>query len=551
MRFSCFNYSGRGATMLRLVWSLTLLLSVVGCLPSAPGSQESLTTATQQSSIAEKPSPVRLVPEHDPLLTAAVRAGLLAPVPPSVEDFIAHRPPLQYTGDITLEQNPRVDRLVAHYTGPARRTFARWLERAAKHIPRIQMVFASEGLPLDLAYLAMIESGFNEKAYSWAHAAGPWQFIESTGRIYGLENNWWVDERRDIEKSTLAAAQFLSYLNGRFDGDWYLAIAAYNAGGGKVRKAVRKAGSRNFWDLADGKVLQAETKNYVPKLLAALTIVRDLEAYGFAELDFEHQPRFEYVRLPTTTDLEVIADLSGSDYDELKALNPELKRWCTPPKVTNYRLRVPSGNGETFRTAYADLPVSDRARYHRHKIASGDNLRSLAKKYRIEVDDIVSLNGIKDPRALRIGTNLILPLREGFTKLPIDEMADDYNRSRRQLYTVRSGDSLWKISQRFSVTQKNLRVWNRLGWSNLLRPGQVLAVSKRGQKKVSRKKTAKATGRSKKMVYRVRSGDTLWGIGRQFDVATNQIRRWNDLTQKHILQPGQKLTLHVPVSRRS
>ncbi len=540
--------------MLRLVWGVALLILAAGCLPSAP-----LTPADVRPApvVSEVPAPgaagtpvVAPASTVDPILTAVVQAGLLAPVPPSVEDFIAHRPPLLYTGDIPLESNPRVDKLVAYYTGPARTMFGHWLERAAKHIPRIQMVFASEGLPLDLAYLAMIESGFNEKAYSWAHAAGPWQFIESTGRIYGLENNWWLDERRDIEKSTHAAAKFLKYLHQRFDGEWYLAVAAYNAGGGKIRQAIRGADSRNFWDLASGDVLRAETKNYVPKLLAALTIVNDLEGYGFADLEFEQRPKYEFVTLPTTTDLEVVAELSGTDYEELKSLNPELKRWCTPPGVSDYRLRVPAGRGDLFRAAYADLPVAERARYHRHKIAAGDNLRSLAKKYRIQVDDIVSLNNIKDPRALQIGTNLILPLREGFTRLPIDELADDYQRSRRQLYTVRAGDSLWKISQKFGVTQKELRVWNRLGWSNMLRPGQVLAVSKRGQKKVAVKKPARTRGPVKKMVYQVRSGDTLWGIGRQFDVATREIRRWNNLTQNHILRPGQKLTLHVPATRR-
>jgi len=551
MKFICSRYTIRCATLLRLFCGLPLLLSMVGCLPATSVFFMPDLTVTPVLAVGEKHSPAPLVLEYDPRLTAAVRTGLLAPVPPSVEDFIAHRPPLQYTGDISLEQNPRVDKLVAYYSGPARTMFGHWLERAGKHIPRIQMVFASEGLPLDLAYLAMIESGFNEKAYSWANAAGPWQFIASTGRIYGLEDNWWVDERRDIEKSTRAAAQFLNYLKDRFDGNWYLAIAAYNAGGGKVRRAVRDADSRDFWTLAEGKVLQDETKNYVPKLLAALTIVRDLDAYGFAELDFEHQPKYEFISLPTSTDLEVVADLSGSDYEDLKALNPELKRWCTPPGVRDYQLRVPSGRAEPFRVAYAELPVADRARYHRHKIAAGDNLRTLATKYRIQVEDIISLNDIKDPRALRIGTNLILPLREGFTKLPIDEMVDDYQRSRRQLYTVRSGDSLWKIAQRFSVSQKELRVWNRLGWSNMLRPGQVLAVSTRGQKKIPARKLAKKAGPSREMVYQVRSGDTLWGIGRQFDVATHQIRRWNDLKQKHILQPGQKLTLHVPTTRRS
>jgi membrane-bound lytic murein transglycosylase D len=411
------------------------------------------------------------------------------------------------------------------------------------------MVFASEGLPLDLAYLAMIESGFNEKAYSWANAAGPWQFIESTGRNYGLENNWWVDERRDIEKSTRAAAGFLKDLNRRFEGEWYLAIAAYNAGGGKISQAIRSADSRSFWDLAEGNVLKAETKNYVPKLLAALTIVQNLEAYNFADLNFEAQPKYEFVTLPSTTDLEVVAELSDSDYDQLKDLNPELKRWCSPPGVSNYKLRVPRGRGGLFRTAYAGLPEAERARYHRHKIAAGDTLGSLASRYHIQVDDIVSLNGIKDPRALRIGTDLILPLKEGFSRLPIDELVDDYQRSRRKLYTVREGDSLWKIAQRFGVQQQELRVWNRLGWSNLLRPGQVLAVSAKGGRQGAPSKTA-YSGPLKKMVYQVRPGDTLWGIGRQFDVATNQIRLWNDLSQNHVLHPGQKLTLHVPTSRR-
>lgn len=538
--------------MIGLIRGCVLLLMVLlgGCLSTVPGPQQ-----------MEKPTPTTGVdvPLSDEAasssdvslyLTTAVRAGLLAPVPPAVEDFIVHRPPIQYTGDIPIETNPRVDRLVAYYSGPAREMFGRWLERAGKYIPRIQLVFASEGLPLDLAYLAMIESGFNQKAYSWAHAAGPWQFIESTGRMYGLENNWWLDERRDIEKSTRAAAHFLKDLNRRFDDHWYLAIAAYNAGGGKVRRAIREAASRDFWQLAEGRVLRDETKNYVPKLLAALTIVRDLESYGFDGLAFERRPKYEIVNLPTTTDLEVIAELCGSDYDTLKELNPELKRWSTPPGIADYPLRIPAGRGEIFRNAYAALPLAERARYYRHKVASGDNLRSLAKRYRIQVDDIISLNRIKDPRALQIGTNLILPLREGFTRLPIDELADDYQRSRRQLYTVRAGDSLWKIARRFGVAQKSLRIWNRLGWSNMLRPGQVLAVSERGQRKVVRKKNADpGSGPAKKVIYQVRRGDTLWDIGRQFDIKTEQIRGWNNLKRNHVLQPGQKLTLLVSTTR--
>jgi len=548
--------------MTKLAWGLVLVLLLSGCLSSLPAGVGSRPqspasdTVTASKARAEKSTPaVDLLPrpeqvsvtkpDFDPVLTAILKATLLAPVPAPVADFIVHRPPLQYTGDIEIQSHPRVDTLVAYYTGPGRIMFGHWLERAGKHIPRIQMVFASQGLPLDLAYLAMIESGFNEKAYSWAHAAGPWQFIESTGRHYGLDNNWWLDERRDIEKSTRAAADFLKDLSARFENNWYLAIAAYNAGGGKISQAMRAAKSDDFWQLAAGNVLRAETKNYVPKLLAALTIVRDLESYGFTELDFEYQPKYELVTLPTTTDLEVVAKLSGAEYAEIKALNPELKRWCTPPNITNYPLRVPAGRAALFHAAYAELPVAARANYYRHRLAAGDTLGSLAKKYHIEIDDIIQLNRIQNPRTLQIGADLILPLRQGFTRLPVDELADDYQRSRRRQYRVRAGDSLWKIAQRFNVSEKELRVWNRLGWSNLLRPGQVLAVSGAGRKKVATTASRRESRPLKKMVYRVRPGDTLWGIGRQFDVKMQQIRTWNELGQSHLLQPGQKLTLHV------
>lgn len=538
--------------MLRFSCILFLLLMISGCLSHLTVSELETDTAARKEQQAQLAAPLQeavlvdVAELVDAAFTHSVFSSATAPLPGVVESYLASsKVSLPYAGDFPLAEHPRVDKLLKYYTGNGRRSFGRWLERAGKHIPGIQLVFASEGLPLDLAYLAMIESGFNERAYSWAHAVGPWQFIESTGKIYDLHNDWWHDERRDIEKSTLAAARFLKDLNRRFKGDWYLATAAYNAGGGRINQAIRKSGSRDFWDLTEGKVLQNETKNYLPKLLAALTIIRDLDAYGFGDLNFQRPLPFETVILRTTTDLEVIARLGNVDYEELKALNPELKRWCTPPGMTDYRLRVPVGSSQMIQEGYAALPVDQRARYHRHQIAKGDTLGTLANRYRIQVDDIISMNSIRNPRSIQIGTNLILPLKEGFTQLPIDEMSDDYIRSRRRTYTVRKGDSLWKIAQRFGVTEKQLRVWNRLGWSNMLRPGQLLAVSSKG------KRVAKRSVPTRKLVYQVRSGDTLWGIGRQFDVKTEQIRNWNDLDRNHMLRPGQKLTLLVPKTQRS
>ncbi len=525
--------------------SILLLLFLFGCQSAMQSSEvsplrEDLPVSVDEGGAAHTSSVVAVGEK-----SAAAKFNLPAvePLPEPIAAYLQEDSPLPYYGDFPLESHVRVEKLVRRYTGTSKKMFGRWLERAGRYVPKIQMVFADEGIPLDLAYLAMIESGFNVRAYSWAHAAGPWQFIESTGRLYNLKNDWWQDGRLDLEKATHAAARHLKYLYKRFDGDWYLAVAAYNAGGGKIRKAVRKSGSRDFWALTEGHVLREETKNYLPKLLAALTIVKNLQAYGFTGLNFDKPLEYETVTLETSTDLEIIAGFCSVSYQELKELNPELKRWCTPPGTTDYQLKVPYGYAGQVRALYAQLPANQRARYHRHKIKPGDTLQVIARKYRIRVDDIIALNKITNPRALQIGHNLILPLKEGFTNLPLNALQDSYIRSRRRTYKVRRGDSLWSIARRNNVTQKQLRVWNKLGWSNILRPGQILAVSKPGIRVVAKQRHKKRL--SRKVIYQVVPGDTLWDIGRQFDVATEQIRRWNELSHSHVLQPGQKLTLMV------
>jgi membrane-bound lytic murein transglycosylase D len=486
----------------------------------------------------------------DPLLVHSILAGheLSNGLSESLDNFLQFQPLLPYVGDFPMSDHPRVMEFLDRYQGRQKQTLTAWLQRSGRYLPKMQLVFASEGVPLDLAYLAMIESGFNVRAYSWAHAAGPWQFIESTGQMYGLKNDWWQDDRLDLEHSTRAAARFLKDLHKRFDGDWYLAVAAYNAGPGRVSQAIRASGSRDFWDLADGGVLRTETIEYVPKLLAALHLASDPQAYGFADLELAEPIDYEVVVVETQTDLEIVAELSGASYQKIKELNPALKRWSTPPGVKNYQVRVPVGTAERFNQLYADLPDDQRVRYHRHQIKSGDTLLLLAKRYQIQVDDIIALNNISNPRALQLGRDLILPLREGFTQRPVESLADSYVRSRRRSYTVQPGDSLWSIARRFEVTEKQLRVWNTLGWSNMLRPGQVLLVSQPSSR-VARQ-TGAAPQPTAEVIYQVEPGDTLWGIGRRFAVNTDQIRQWNDLTREHILRPGQKLTLLVPAGRQ-
>ena len=414
-------------------------------------------------------------------------------------------------------------------------------------------IFAEAGLPQDLAYLAMVESGFNDKAYSWAHAVGPWQFIESTGRRYGLQNDWWHDERRDPEKATRAAARFLSDLYEDFDGDWYLAVASYNAGPGKLRQAVKRYKTRDFWELCRGKYLQEETKNYLPKLLAVLLIAKQPEKYGFADLEYHEPIAYDTVPLPSSTDLEVIARLSDCDYQLIKKLNPELKRWSTPPGANDYLVRLPVGSQDAFSAAYAQLPKHQRANYARHKVKPGDTLLALSKRYGVRVKDIQRLNNIRNARALQIGDDLVVPLNpDSDGSAALAELKDDYKRSRKSSYTVRSGDSLWKISQKFNVTEKQLRVWNRLGWTNVIRPGQRLIVSSKTtpSRTATAKAAIKSSGPLKEVVYKVLPGDTLWAIGREFAVETRQIRSWNNLADNHVLQPGEHLTLHVSSDSR-
>ncbi len=480
--------------------------------------------------------------EDNAVLTGADQA---APDDPGVTV-----PADEVTFDFPLVENAKVRYFLDYYTGPARSAFGRWLARSSRYLPRMRQIFADEGLPQDLAYLAMIESGFNDRAYSWAHAVGPWQFIDSTGRLMGLKSDWWRDERRDFEKSTEAAARFLKDLHDRMDGDWYLAVASYNAGPGKLMTAVRKYDSRDFWEISRGKYLQPETKNYVPKLLAAMLIAKEPEKYGFSDIAYAAPLDFDTVTVPSATDLEIVARLCGVDYEQIKLLNPELKRWCTPPGEKNYQLRIPAGSRARFLAGYAAIPADQRANYKHHRIERGDTLLALAKQYGIRVDDIISLNRIHNPRSLSIGTDLVLPLHKGFTRLPVDELKDDYVRTRRRTYTVKNGDSLWKIAQRFDVSEKELRVWNRLGWSNVIRPGQTLVVSSKAAKNSRTVHTAARTkaAPTQKIVYKVRPGDTLWGIGKQFDVATSQIQNWNNLATDQVLHPGQTLTLLVPAT---
>jgi membrane-bound lytic murein transglycosylase D len=348
-------------------------------------------------------------------------------------------------------------------------------------------IFRKNGLPEDIVYLAMIESGFNPKAYSRAHASGPWQFIKGTGQRYGLKINRWLDERRDPEKSTIAAAKYLKNLYDMF-GCWYLAAAAYNAGENKILQAIDIYNTRDFWEIARYPYLARETKDFVPQLIASVIIAKDPEKYGFDDIDYKLPFTYNKVHVPDTTNLKVIARACKTDYDTIKMLNPELKKGCTPPNYPDYELRVPIGRKEVFAKNFDKTEPSERSTFTRHTVKRGETLSRIASLYDTSTEPIMQLNKIKNPRGIKAGRTLIIPVRSskiakrdtdkkrGFILSKVAKKGYLESERKEIMYTVRKGDTLWNIAQRYDLKTSEIRYWNKMGIKDTIHTGTTLRL---------------------------------------------------------------------------
>lgn len=372
--------------------------------------------------------------------------------------------------DIPITLNERVEYFIRYFTTRKREVFARWLARSGRYMPMIKEILRSYGLPEDLAYLAMIESGFNPFAYSRAGACGIWQFIRSTARKYGLKINYWVDERRDPEKATHAAARYLLDLYNEFE-CWHLASASYNAGEAKVRRAIRRYGTKDFWKLCRYRYLKRETKNYVPKMIAAMIIAKNPEKFGF---EVEPYPPLDYevVEVPGGTDLRAVALASGTDYDLIRLLNAELRRGKTPPTVATYPVKVPFGRGSETLAALKKIRFVFYRQDLRHRVHRGESLYKIASYYGVSVRTLKRANHLRSNR-LRVGQVLRIPVRTQAVLYVSNEPTTP--RSQALVYKVKPGDSLWKIARKFGVRLYDLKAWNNLH-SNIIRPGLTLLI---------------------------------------------------------------------------
>lgn len=440
------------------------------------------------------------------------------------------------TFDYPIEpDHPKVQKCIRFWQTTAREPLARFLRRAGRYLPMMKEIVKSYNMPTDLSYLPLIESGFNNTAYSYARASGPWQFIASTGKQYGMVRTHWVDERRDFEKSTHAACQYLSCLYGMFS-SWNLALASYNGGEGRVGRQIKRQKTDDFWKLD----LRQQTESYVPLFQAALIIAKDPLAYGF---DIEAESPIEYDWVATNKPLELkdVAKALGATTDVLEDLNPELLRGVTPPDESPYRLRVPKGSSGQFAAVYRELPRSSRTEWARHAVRRGETLGGISKRYGITVADIVTANKLKSKHKLSVGQSLVIPVPMADGRSEKTARKSESSLSSKPLpkadgkeYTIKSGDTLWDLAKKFGVTTSEIRQANRMGAHDKLAIGKQLVVPT--AEKVS-------SNRGGAFWYTVRSGDTVLRIATKFGVTIAQVLSFNALDNPHRIRVGQKIRI--------
>ncbi len=389
--------------------------------------------------------------------------------------------------DIPVVYNPAVKKWINYFLNRGRGFFERYSARAGRYAPVLSKILDDHGLPQDLIFLAMAESGFQSKAKSWAKAVGPWQFMPYTGKRFGLKIDWYIDERRDPIKATVAASKYLTKLYNDFE-SWELAAAAYNAGEGKMSRAIRRYRTESFWKIRKGRYLKNETKNYVPKIMALAIIGKNLKSFGFEDIEYHEPLDFQEVSVKGAIDLYKVAKNLNVEFEELQRLNPEIRRWFTPPNVDSYALRVPVGKKVDFENCCAANPKLVAADFQTYKVRGRrSKLQDVAR--RLKIKDINVLTWLNEGKyknsRLKRGELVTIPFRIGQSRK--DNMyADLYDKPRKSVlrrrkyrkrirlakrrgkkisspttyYTVKKGDSLWSVSRKTGVSLDTLIVSN-------------------------------------------------------------------------------------------
>jgi membrane-bound lytic murein transglycosylase D len=416
--------------------------------------------------------------------------------------------------DVPIPQNDRVLAYVELFQGRLREYIHESLTRGSKYLPMIQSVFKEAGLPLDLAYIPVIESGFKTNALSKASAKGPWQFMRATASEQGLRTDWYVDERSDPEKATVAAAKYLKVLYNLFDGDWHLVLAAYNGGLGRVQRAMKRSGQDDFWTLSSSsRYLPRETREYVPLILAAIIVAKNPAQYGFA-ITAEDPIAYETVTVPRAIDLRRVAEWTGRSIDEIQSLNPELRRWTTPLK-TEYELKVPTGTAELFELRLAAASPHELVALTWYTVRKGESLQTIARRLKVSRVDLAEANHLSTRSRVKAGQALVVP------------------RAPTALHATTS-----RPAAPTEVASRALAGPAQMAAADIPDPprSQIPVRASTSSKPEAPVRMASA----KTVLYRVKRGDTLFGIAQLFDTTVDRIKSLNQLRSNRIT-PGTRL----------
>jgi membrane-bound lytic murein transglycosylase D len=457
--------------------------------------------------------------------------------------------------DLPLVLNDQVAMFINYFSSPrGRATLEHAWARAGRYRDMISRVLQQEGVPQDLIYLAQAESGFQPLALSRAGARGMWQFMAQSGALYGLERNWWVDERQDPEKATVAAARHLKDLYKQF-GDWYLAMAAYNSGASTVQHAVERTGYADFWELYRRGVLPQETRNYVPIILAETIMLKNPDTYGLGHVSAEPAQQVDKVTINYPVALRLVAECVDTSVDKLQELNPSLLRMTTP-KDQGFTLNLPAGSRERYETAIAAIPVDMRTWWRYHQVEYGDSLASIARKYHTPTASIAQANNLTGEE-VKVGAKLIIPIAPGKQ----GGEAVIYSRHATH-YKVRKGDTLASVADDFEVPADKLRKWNHLRGTALI-PGHVLLIYKPASSagpevassshsgataKGSHKATTTTASRTSTTAtaakyHKVKKGETLSSIAESYNTSVAALKRDNPKLSAN-LRAGDVLVIH-------
>ncbi|BDR17420.1 LysM peptidoglycan-binding domain-containing protein [Vibrio sp. STUT-A16] len=524
---------------LKYTWALALLLS--GCQLTQSDSTSS-TPETNKSEQTAKQNAAKAQPGNTSSLAKKSANDAPKVLSPQEQEDVWQRIAMQLEMDIP--NHKKVDYYRTWYLKHPNHLYT-VSKRATPFLYMITKRIEERGLPMELALLPVVESSFDAFAYSHGSAAGLWQFVPGTGKMMGLEQNYWYDGRRDVAAATDAALDYLVQLNERFDGSWEHAIAAYNSGGGRVSSAIRKNKKLgkpiDFFSLD----LPKETSSYVPKLLALADVIANQDKYGLNIPAIPNKPVLTLVDPKEQLDLAIAADYAGIGVKELQSYNPAYNQWSTAPEGP-HQLLIPVEKKETFLTK-VEKNRGKGMKVARYKVKSGDSLSVLANKYGTTTKVIRRANGLSNNN-IRIGQYLLIPTSTKddakYALTAQNRLSKTQSRVRGQLkltHVVQSGESLWSIARENKVSYKSLAKWNGMGPKDPLRVGQKLVIWKDSDKGAV----------IRTVFYNVRSGDTISGIASKFKVKTNDIVKWNSLHKKKYLQPGQKLKLYVDVTKVS